>query len=98
MNPTFFKIIFPEILYIIGGYCNFIAGPNITYEVITVNLNTGAISETEDIKHAVVHAGSASSLNRIVVCGGVQRSGVKSFCQLYSPHSSRYVCLVPFYP
>ncbi len=64
-----------------------------TYEVTTVDLNTGAISEAEDIIHAVLAAASASSLNRIVVCGGGQQSGVKGFCQLYSPHSNRYACL-----
>ncbi len=56
--------------------------PEMTYEVTTINLNTGAISEAEDITHAVFDAGSASSLNRIVVCGGAQQSGVKGICQL----------------
>ncbi len=83
--------IFQDIAYIIGGFCKFGPNADVTYEVITINLNTGVISEAKDIIHPVVCAGSASSCNRIIVCGGVV-SEVEGLCQLYSPDSDRYVC------
>ncbi len=93
--------IFQDIVYIIGGNCGRSADFIITYEVITVSLNTGVISEAEDILHAFCFAGSASSFNRIVICGGMHQSGAKGLCQLFSPDSNRYVCLklcVCFHP
>lgn len=80
-----------DIVYIIGGNCHFSAAPKCTYEVISVSLSTGKVSEAEDVLHAVVGAGSASSLNRIVICGGEQASGMTNLCQLYSPHFNRFV-------
>ncbi len=62
--------------------------------MISVNIDTGEVSEAEDALHPVTYGGSASSLNRIVTCGGLQQSGLANFCQLYSPKMNRSVCLV----
>ncbi len=80
-------------MYIIGGSCSQTAEYNQTYEVITVDLNTGKVSEAEDVIHAVFQSGCASSFNRIVICGGLQGSRVVRFCQLYSPKTNRCVLL-----
>ncbi len=80
---------FLDIIYIIGGSCSPRDDNTLTYEVITVNLSTGEVSEAEDVIHAVFRAGCASSFNRIVICGGAQPSGPARFCQLYSPKSNR---------
>ncbi len=87
-----FLFIFQDIVYIIGGICN--CDDDFTFESITVDLNTGVISEAKDMIHAVLCAGSASSFNRIVICGGLMQSGVGGLCQLYSPDVNRYVCSV----
>ncbi len=102
MNPNFHIvfIIFQDIAYIIGGSCHFSFDPIMTHEVIAINLNTGAVTEAEDVLHAVMFAGSASSFNRIIICGGGQQPGPARSCQLYSPVSNRYVCskLCPVFP
>ncbi len=82
-----------DIIYIIGGRCSLTGDYNQTYEVITIDLNTGEVSEAEDVLHAVYRAGCASSFNRLVICGGMQESGVVRYCQLYSPSSNRYARL-----
>ncbi len=94
MYALYYFFIFKDIAYIIGGVCAPSLYADITYEVITVNLNTGVTSEAKDIIHAVVDAGSASSFNRIIICGGLQRGkqGPERFCQLYTPDSNRYEC------
>ncbi len=96
LNPNFYVyfFIFQDIVYIIGGSCQLGIHGSFTYEVITVDLNTGVISEAKDMMHAVLCAGSASSFNRIVICGGLVQSGVGGLCQLYSPDVNRYVCSV----
>ncbi len=86
-------IIFVGIVYIIGGICGKTGDFNLTYEVITVDVNTGEVSEAEDAMHALFYTGAASSCNRIVVCGGALQHKVKNVCQLYTPTSNRCVCV-----
>ncbi len=88
---SFVAVVVLDIVYIIGGDCDNTDGPFLTYEVITVDLNTGEVSEAGDMIYAVGFPGSASSLNRIAVCGGVLGTRMVSACQLYSPTSKRCV-------
>ncbi len=78
-----------DIVYIIGGNCDTIDGSFLTFEVITVDLNTGEVSAAGDMVYPVGYPGSASSLNRIVVCGGVLGNSMVNACQLYSPTQKR---------
>ncbi len=61
-----------------------------TYEVIGVNVATREIFAPSDIIHAVCAPAAAASINRLVVCGGVEVNGHVNYCQLYSPKDDRY--------
>ncbi len=74
-----------DIAYIIGGSTD----PNdcmaMSYEVTTVNLKTGEVRQAEDTLHVANAAAAASSLTRIVVCGGLLRTTPLNYCRIYSP-------------
>ncbi len=80
-----------DIVYVISGGLDYTYQPPLTYEVIGVNIATGEVIEPQDIIHAVISPAAASSINRLVVCGGMQTNGFAKHCQLYSPKDDRYV-------
>ncbi len=59
----------------------------VTYEVLTVNLTTKEVGEAADTIEGVSEPAAASSLNRIVLCGGERGEKPLKFCQIYSPTS-----------
>ncbi len=56
----------------------------ITYEVLTVNLKTKEVGEAADILEGTREAAAATSLNRIVLCGGERGGEPLRCCQIYS--------------
>ncbi len=64
----------------------------ISYEVMTVNLRTGDVNQIDDTIYGVTVPAAASSLNRIVLCGGESGQRCLNRCQVYSPKQSMCVC------
>ncbi len=54
-----------------------------------MNTTTREVFAPSDIIHAVYSPAAAASLNRLVVCGGLQSHGHSKHCQLYSPKDDR---------
>ncbi len=79
-----------DVVYIIGGDTTKTHLPCQTHEVIGVNIATREVFEPQDIIHDVIWPAAAASLDKLVVCGGLQVSGCAKYCQLYSPKEDRY--------
>ncbi len=62
---------------------------NVNYEVLTVNLTTKYVGEAADTIEGVSEPAAASSLNRIVLCGGERAMKPLKCCQIYSQKSDR---------
>ncbi len=62
-----------------------------SYEVITVNLKTREVGQASDTIRATNATAAASSLHRIVLCGGNNDRVVRDYCQMYSPKRDEYV-------
>ncbi len=79
-----------DVAYIIGGSDQPDDVHSVSYEVMTVNLRTGEVSEVEDTLFGTNLPGVAASRNRIAVCGGRSGSTVLKYCQMYSPKEDPY--------
>ncbi len=84
--------LFQDVVYIMGGSADPDDEDGISYEVMTVNLRTGDVGQIDDTIYGVTVPAAASSLNRIVLCGGESGKRRLNCCQVYSPKQSMCVC------
>ncbi len=82
---------FQGIVYIMGGSSTPDDLESVNYEVLAVNLRTKEVSEAADTIEGTRCSAGASSLNRIILCGGERGRKPLKCCQIYSPESDRLV-------
>ncbi len=75
-----------------GGSCDPDDKDGISYEVMTVILETGDVGQAEDTIFGTNVPAAASSVNRIALCGGESASNSLNYCQVYSQKYNRCAC------
>ncbi len=75
-----------------GGSCDPDDKDGISYEVMTVNLETGDVGQAEDTIYGTNVPAAASSVNMIALCGGESANKSLNYCQLYSQKNNRCAC------